>query len=430
MPSTISARALWLACLLPVSAWSQGDPVTAELRQLKQELARLQDRIERLERQQAQATDSGASPEVVATRKAAPLTDATAAPLTDAPKPAKPNVKMAGRIHSDVYAFDEDQLPLSGGTELRRARLEWHADLGDWGADVVYELAGDGGADGLRDVLVRRQVGDTRWFLGQFKPLRSMAELTSSNNLVVPERPFLSASGVFSGRQHQQGLGFLTDHGRGGYGLTVFSLRDQATARNDGWGAAGRASFTGWNSPGKVLHLGAWYSLERGASDTPSLRARYEYAGRRGPRPTLASTTAGAAEAEVDAWAIEAAWQHGGWLLQSELGRAGFADEQGRSHLRSGYLQASYLFGGGYRAYKSAAGTFGGPKLERPAWELTARYDRVEGEPAVGDLSSTVIGLNYHYNDHLRWLLSYTLGDSDVDDDQTRQIALRTQFTF
>lgn len=424
-----------LALALCWSGLSLAAPPDPELEALKAEMLRLQARIEALEA--ARATDP-----VAATRQA----DAgDAVPAVAPPAPAmagsdkasgastadEKKLRLAGRVHTDVYAFDEDRFDLSGGAELRRARVEWYPQFGEWGADVVFELSGDGGGEGLRELMVHRSWGEARLQIGQFKPFRSMAEQTSSNSLVVPERPFLSASGVFSGRQFQQGIGILSDVGQARVGFSAFSLRDQGTVRNDGWGLAGRVTATPWRDADGLLHVGGWLSLERASADTPALRARVEYAGRRGPRDSLASTIPGLDDGAVDAAGLELAWQRGGWLLQSELGRVRYRDGTDSTELDSGYLQGSYLFNGAHRPYKSAAGAFNRPSLDGPAWELTARIDyiRVDGLPQ-GEVRSTVLGLNYHFSDHLHWLLSYTLGDSDVSNDQTRQLALRTQFIF
>ena len=43
---------------------------------------------------------------------------------------------------------------------------------------------------------------------GQFKPYRSMEDLTSSNDVLLIERPYTSSNGVFAGREFQQGVGY------------------------------------------------------------------------------------------------------------------------------------------------------------------------------------------------------------------------------
>ncbi len=48
-----------------------------------------------------------------------------------------------------------------------------------------------------------------KFTIGHFKPYRSMEELTSSNEITMMERPFASATGLYNGRQFQQGVGYL-----------------------------------------------------------------------------------------------------------------------------------------------------------------------------------------------------------------------------
>jgi len=352
---------------------------------------------------------------------------------------------VGGRIHADVYAFDHDLASAVGGSEFRRARLTLAGLALGWDYKLEQDFAAGSNLDGLRDAYIGRQFGLNKLTIGHFKPHRSMEELTSSNDILLLERPFASATGLFSGRQFQQGIG-LTRSNNLSYsaGFNVFNTRAAPGARNEGLGWAGRVTWAPIASGTQTLHLGAWASVENANLGSPSMTAVANYAGRRGPTQTIATTT-GASGKSVNAFGLEFAGRQRGLFLQGEYARADFQQLTGSAHqVETYYLQGSVMLNGGMKLYRPGTGVFAGPNMILPPlmaggppvyvrglWELTGRYDHIENKDIDQREASTyTLGLNYYINANLRLMANYSVGDNEVNGDQTKQLALRTQFGF
>src|SRR5690606_3036150 len=289
-----------------------------------------------------------------------------------------------------------------------------------------------GGLEGFRDVYIARSALGGKVTIGHFKPYRSMEELTSSNEILMMERPFASATGLFSGRQFQQGVGYLRGGGRYTAGFSVFNLRGASGPRNEGMGYAGRVTFAPVNDGDNTLHFGAWGSHENANKGSADLRASAGYAGRRGPSQTIATVT-GTSGDEVTAWGVEAAGAFGPLFFQGEYANASFGQPLGPDHdVTAWYLQGSWHLNGGHKPYQAGTGVFGSaPVADRGLWELTARYDSIENRDVAGlEVSSWILGMNYYVNPNLRFMFNYTRGDNGLTGDETGQYAVRAQFAW
>jgi len=339
---------------------------------------------------------------------------------------------LGGRIHYDAYSFNEDIAHVTNTTEFRRARLTLSGKAYGWEYKMEQDFAAGTNLDGLRDLYIAKSFDIGKLTIGHFKPYRSMEELTSSNEILMMERPFSSATGLFGGRQFQQGLGFQKVGANYTAGLSVFNLRGASGARNEGTGAAARFTWAPINSEDSTFHLGAWGSVENTEEGTPNLVASVNYAGRRGPSLSIA-TTPGISGDSVTAVGLEAAGSFGPLFFQSEYARASFGQTAGSDQdVETFYIQGSWLLNGGHKAYKASSGVFGGPKVDgKGLWELTARYDSIENKDLVDRQARTwILGLNYYVNPNLRIMANYAQGENDFTGDETGQFALRTQFSF
>ena len=338
---------------------------------------------------------------------------------------------VGGRIQFDTYAFDRDLASTTGTTEFRRARLTLQGKAYGWEYKMENDFGAGGGLDGFRDVYIAKSALGGKFTIGHFKPYRAMEELTSSNELLTMERPFASATGLFNGRQFQQGVGYLRAGENYTAGLSVFNLRGAAGTRNEGVGAAGRVTFAPINNDNNTLHLGAWYSYENANQGSDNLSASFNYAGRRGPSQNIATTT-GASRNQVTVYAVEAAGSFGPAFFQAEYADASFGQPLGRDQdVKTYYVQGSFMLNGGHKPYKGATGVFGSPKVaDKGLWELTGRYDYAENETLNREVTSWIFGVNYYVNPNLRFMLNYTQGDNEVTGDETAQYALRTQFSW
>lgn len=340
---------------------------------------------------------------------------------------------IGGRIHFDAYAFDRDIAHTTGTTDFRRARLTLAGKAFGWEYKMEQDFTGPTTTEGFRDVYIAKSALGGKFTIGHFKPYRSMEELTSSNEITMMERPFASASGLYSGRQFGQGVGYLTAGDNYTFGATVFNLRNAASPRNEGMGAAARATFAPINNDNNTLHFGLSASTEDANQGSADMKASVAYAGRRGPSQTIATTT-GASGDSFTSYGLEAAGAFGPLFFQSEYAKATFEAPLGNDQdVDTFYVMGSWMLTGQHKPYKSGNGVFGSPKLgkDETAWELTARYDSIENKDVANlEVSSWILGLNYYINPNVRLMLNYTKGDNELTGDKTGQYAFRTQFSF
>ncbi|HAI58475.1 MAG TPA: hypothetical protein DCM32_01160 [Xanthomonadaceae bacterium] len=394
----------------------------AEVEALRTELARLQARLAALEARAAVPTAPGtpAAP-------AAPGVEAGPGLAVESADRAQA-FEIGGRLHFDAYANRDDRVSTSSGTDFRRARFQIEGEAADWG--YVLQLETSGGIADLRNAYIERDFGDSTLYIGQFKPFRSMDELTSSNDMSTLERGFGSAAALFDSRQWQQGVGLLTGYAQGTFGVSAFSLREDNTRRNEGWGAAVRGTWTPLRQGDRLVHLGAWYSLENGGRDTPGTAVEVAYGGRRGAEALLFESLDGV-DFEQRAAAIEFAGALGGFHWQGEWTRATIAGAGGDGRIETRYLQAGYLFGG-VREYDTGDGAFDAPvDVGTGLWEAVARVDHARLIDAPGiEVLRWVLGVNWYATDAVRFMLNWTMGHDRATGDDPSQLALRAQYVF
>lgn len=436
-----------LSCLAIGIAVSGGVQASEqdELAELRAQLAALQAKVDALEQRSAQREPQGrAGVEASSVSSgAAPSNDASAGSKPSAAVETRGGLDVAsadgnfemslgGRIHFDAYVFDRDTADVTGTTDFRRARLTLQGKAYGWDYKFEQDFAAGTGLEGFRDVFIATSALGGKVTIGHFKPYRSMEELTSSNEILMMERPFASATGLFNGRQFQQGVGYLRADTNYTAGFSVFNLRSASGTRNEGVGAAGRFTFAPINTEARTLHFGGWASHENVNQGSADIAATANYAGRRGPSQTIATTTSGSRNT-VDAYGLEAAGAFGPLFFQSEYAIASFGQPAAADQdVATWYVQGSWLLNGGHRAYKAGTGIFGAPKAtDRGLWELTARYDTIENKDLLDrEATSWILGMNYYVNPALRFMFNYTNGDNDVTGDKTSQYSLRTQFAF
>lgn len=414
------------------------DARDAEIAALRQQLAELAAKVQELEeRSDAQSdvnVDTATQLDTLANNSTKVETKG-GIKVTSADK--KFEASLGGRIHFDAYSFDRDVAATTDTTEFRRARLTLAGKAYGWEYKMEQDFAAGTNLDGIRDMYIARNMLGGKLTIGHFKPYRSMEELTSSNEILMMERPSTSATGIYNGRQFQQGVGYLRAGANGNYtfGVSAFNMRSAPTARAEGVGFAGRATWAPINDGTTALHLGASYSFENLNKATPNVTAVSHYGGRRGPSLTMATTTAavGTNDSQVSTYGLEAAFLSGPFFVQSEYARSKFGQANGGSQdVDAFYVQGSWMLNGGMKAYKGAAGVFGSPKVaDKGLWELTARWDTMENKDLLDTkTTSTILGVNYYVNPNMRVMLNWVQGKNDKTGDEPSQVALRTQFAF
>ena len=435
-PTRLAVAIALIAGTLSFNAVAQSAPSAQDIAELKAQIAALQAQIQSLEeRNDAQSDvnvntatqlDNLVNNSVVVDTKGG-------IKVTSADKSFE--ASLGGRIQFDAYSFSRDVAATTDTTEFRRARLTLSGKAYGWEYKMEQDFAAGTNLDGIRDMYIARNMMGGKLTIGHFKPYRSMEELTSSNEILMMERPSTSATGLYNGRQFQQGVGYLRAGDSYTFGVSAFNMRSAPTARAEGLGYSARATWAPIDTGTTTVHLGGSYSHEDLNKGTPNVTAVSHYAGRRGPSQTMATTTAGIGvnDSQVDTLGLEAAFRTGPLFLQSEFARASYGQANGTAQdVDAYYVQGSFMLNGGLKAYKPATGVFGSPKVgDSGLWEVTARYDVMENKDVASmKTTSMLVGLNYYINPNMRVMLNYTKGKNDLTGDEPSQIALRTQFAF
>jgi len=373
--------------------------------------------------------------------------------------------KLGGRFHIDAEAFDGCSVggvdcaggTTIGGMYLRRGYITTTGKLYGWKFKSEFDPAASSSAQTTwREAWVSTDALGGEIMIGQFKPFRSMEELTSSNEILMMERPYSSASSLYGGRQFQLGVGYKLPFSMGLWGLSAYNLKAIGGTTNDGAGVSTRLTFLPMESESGTLHLGLVYGVDDFGRTGTGLPAAggpspASIAGRTsGTQATgLSSVSLGAtAPGESQStYSVEAAGAFGPTFLQVEyanstLGQAaGVADRDVTSY----YVQASFFVTGETKPYKKDRATFGSPKPigEGGAWEITARHDFIESPDLTGatgkpEVTQSTLGLNWYVNPNVRFMLNYSAGDQETTNTATgaktetelNAIALRTQLSW
>ena len=219
---------------------------------------------------------------------------------------------------------------------------------------MEQDFAAGTNLDGIRDLYIAKNMLGGKVTIGHFKPYRSMEELTSSNEILMMERPSTSATGIYNGRQFQQGVGYLRAGSNYTFGVSAFNMRSAPTARTEGVGFSGRATWAPIDSGTSTLHLGGSYSHENLNKGTPSVSAVSNYAGRRGPSLTMATTSAavGTNDSQVDTFGLEAAYS---MAPSSAVGvrRASFGQAPAARRTWSLLRPGSWMLNGGQKVTRA-----------------------------------------------------------------------------
>jgi len=385
------------------------------------------------------------------------------------------SAELGGRIHFDTYLFDPDIEDPVSTSELRRARLAMKGKLWKWEYKLERDFA-SGGPGGLRDVYIATKVLGGKLTIGNFKPYRSMEELTSSNEITMMERSFATASGIYADRSRQQGVGWHKYWDCYTFGVAGFNLRDPGGPRNEGLGAASRVTWAPINDSLSTLHLGISGSYENANRDSDPITADVSYAGRRGPEQLIALTPGdrdfffedfdndvfffGDQGGSVNIVGLELAGTYGPLYAQAEYVHGDFEGDYflseivfedffgapptfecdpdfgcyiGGQDVRTWYLMGSWVVTGEHKPYDSKKGVFNSikPRSGWGAWELTARYQTIENKDIPDmEASNVTLGVNFYFNPRVRFMINVVLGDDDFTGDETDQLAFRAQASW
>ena len=381
--------------------------------------------------------------------------------------------KIGGRIHLDFASLDSDDSPTyaeDGGAYFRRARLTltgkaygWEYKFENDFADAEAATSCDAldptdcetvGTNSFRDMYIATSLLGGKVTIGQFKPLRGMEEMTSSNEITMVERPFASASGMFSGRQFATGAKWEGGSEAMTYGIAVQNnsvLKGSDSRVTEEPIVSGRVTFAPVNAETTTFHVGLSASMENG---NPGEGARFRGRGKLpatdlGTSRTLAEAGAAGPDKQAQHIGLELAAATGPFYAQAEYIQASYSDayDPGTgpedADVVAYYLMASYFVTGEHKPY--AKGVFKSPKPagEKGALELKARYDMAENkdQPTTAtnqrEISVLTVGANWYLNPNLRFMLEYSMGEDKTVEDtpsganpEPKALTLRTQFSF
>ncbi|MCH9692312.1 MAG: OprO/OprP family phosphate-selective porin [Gammaproteobacteria bacterium] len=366
---------------------------------------------------------------------------------------------LGGRIQFDMYAFDADLEDPVSTTDFRRVRITLKGNIYDWSYILEQDFADGSTLEGFRDVYLAKKMLGGSFRIGQFKPFRSMEEMTSANEITMLERAFSSASGLYEAHQFQQGIGWLGQRNNFTLGIMLFNLRDAGEPRTEGFGTAGRFTWAPINSGHSTLHFGFSLSNEKTGRDSIDVDAQANYAGKRGPSQLIALTP-GDSGGSVNTAALELGGTYGSVYLQSEYTYGDFDGNYylsvpifeerfgapapfecdislgcfiGNQEVRAWYLMGSWMLTGEHKPYDGSQGVFKSAQPARAggAWELTARYDTIRNRDIHSlRANSWIVGVNYYVNPMVRFMLNFTFGDDLFTDDKTNQLGLRAQIVW
>lgn len=361
------------------------------------------------------------------------------------------SAKIGGRIHFDGrYVNQEDDLSAASqatnsNTAFRRARITLEGKAYGWGYKFENDFAGQSGTtgSGLREMWISTQLMDHNVRFGQAKPYRGMEELTSSNEITFMERPFATASGLYEGRQFQQGVFVDTAAKMGemdyGYGMAVYNTRSAAGSATQGLGYNLRGYVAPINANGQTLHIGLSGSSDRnplnGATPTAAPSNKFE-TGASVVRGALSQAISGNA-IQQDAYALELAYMNGPFSAQMEYATADheFAGTTKSEKVDTGYVQASFFVTDHARKYDAKKGVFKSPSVNAGAGaiELKARYDMMENTDTKAEATQYMVGANYYINPNTRVMFEYVDGtatETTGKDTDASAIQTRLQFSF
>jgi phosphate-selective porin OprO/OprP len=335
-------------------------------------------------------------------------------------------IEPRGRLHVDHATHRSDRRVLEDGFVLRRASLGLDGTLGDaWSFEIAYDFA-DGGA--FKDAYLRYTAGGAgEWTVGQFKVPFGLEELSSSNDIAMIERALPGAAFAPSRRM---GIAYAAHGRRHGVSAMAFG----ATLDGEGGhGVAARATYAPVASDATVLHFGAAALTER-----PDGPVGYN------PRPESAATDARLVDTgrlegvqRIAQLGLEAAWKSGPLSVQTEWmhARLNRADGLPDAGLHGWYAMAGWVLTGESRGYRAGAFKDVRPARRGGAWELTARYSRIDLDDADvrgGVQRNATVGLNWYANAHVRVMLNYIQARSErrgASDDPAIYL-VRTQVVF
>ena len=327
---------------------------------------------------------------------------------------------------------------IGNGTQIRRARFAVKGQINkDWYGEFDMDLAN--GLAELKDAIVRYTgVPNLDLQVGNFKENFSIQRNTTSRYLQFIERPM-----VCSALTPSRHLGFNAKYAKdwlwvsagafsqviaGEEEWTNIADNNKDFGRNSGYSLTTKVVFRPlYKMDNASLHLGAAYSYRTTTTDLAT--------GEWGTyRASCRNSTSINRKKYVDTnnlpgfdhnnlWTVELAGHWNG--LRYEAAYIGDnvhfksdAADPATKNFGGWYVQAGYLLFGGKQQYDAKGGKY--TKVDRGRkWgdlELCARYENVDlndGNVYGGAAEAYTLGLNWHVNDNVKFVVNYQYNNND-----------------
>jgi phosphate-selective porin OprO/OprP len=324
-------------------------------------------------------------------------------------------VALGGRLHVDSAWYDDDEVDLGNGSEIRRLRAEVEGVIWD---DYEFKAAIDFAGDGVSVKSTYITYTGLDWFdivVGRYKEPFGLEELGSSNDTLLMERAGLE---VFAPQRHiGAGLETHGDQWTAAWGAFVGDDEFLGDDGGDtGWSTTGRVTVAPLLDERRVLHFGTAGSYKAFDSDeiyTLDIRPESHVTDVR-----FVETGDILEVHDVLRWGGEAAALLGPVTLQSEYVR-NWVDRRDDSDLafEGYYVLAAWVLTGEGHEYRASRGLIGEviPRHNAGrngfgAWEVAARYsvvDLADDDVRGGEQSILGFGLNWYLNPNLRMMFNY-----------------------
>ncbi|NGZ04738.1 MAG: hypothetical protein G8237_00095 [Magnetococcales bacterium] len=366
-------------------------------------------------------------------------------------------LQLGGRLQLDAGFFQDGDLDLADGSELRRARLDLSGRVArDWKFKLAYDFA-DNKVDDKTAVIQYEGLGVGALKVGLFSIPFGLSEATGSLHAT-----FMEEAMVVNAFKPDDRIGVGWEAGGEAWSAFVALFGENAGSNevdDEARGLAVRLTWAPYVHPDGVLHVGgSWLyqvadSLAEGNKDLDGdgltgevvrmarFRARPEVHVNQGRLVDTGSLS------DVDAWqtaGLELAAVHGPWSVEGEVFRTRVEREAGREDVVfSGYYTSlSWFLTGESRRYQAKEGAFGRvyPVQEFApgsggwgAWEVAARYsvlDLTDQSVTGGVERNTTLALNWYPNSRLRWMANYLWVDATTLRNDPQLFTMRLQVDF
>lgn len=350
------------------------------------------------------------------------------------------DIKLGGRIQLDSAWYDDDGSDRGNGTEIRRARIYLQGKMfTDWRYKFQYDFVGSG-RGGIRDAFLSYNgFENIELKAGNFKDPFMLQEQTSSKYVTFTERSLMDA---FAAGRH---LGVMAStkykHWTAAIGFFGEAVNTSSKGLDEGWGVAGRTTFSPINEKNRVIHFG--------------FAGNYRHIGERGAlRFKQQPETHVSGINIVDTGSIfgvenylklggEFAVVEGSFSTQAEYVWTTAEHNSGIELDFDGwYVEAAYFLTGESRHYKK--GKFSGISPNSivgrngiGAWQLASRYSMIDLNNEYiqgGEAQSLTVGLNWFPTSTLRFSANYvTVLDVDGGahhDQEPSLVQVRGQWAF